>query len=186
MMSNEEIKLYIAQQTREGFSLSKIQDMLTAQGVKLSFMELRLLAAEIDTEFWTTLDREKESKNKKSENTNAVPQQPKEQFPQDDMRNDFGQDVMEEEIPSPDETATQAVSDDDKPQNQLRGKTVASLSPIQRPGFLATGTVQFGSGASGEWCLDQLGRVSFDSLNGHPDKQDFQEFQMELQRLFSA
>jgi hypothetical protein len=45
--------------------------------------------------------------------------------------------------------------------------------------------VSFGSGASGNWCLDQMGRLMFEKLEGKPDRQDLQEFQLELQRMFA-
>ena len=51
-MTHDEIKAFIADRTREGNSLSKIQDMLAEQGVKMTFMELRLIASEIETTFW--------------------------------------------------------------------------------------------------------------------------------------
>ena len=51
-MTHDEIKAFIADRTREGHNLSKIQDMLAEQGVKMTFMELRLIASEIETSFW--------------------------------------------------------------------------------------------------------------------------------------
>ena len=51
-MTHDEIKAFIAARTREGHNLSKIQDMLAEQGVKMTFMELRLIASEIETSFW--------------------------------------------------------------------------------------------------------------------------------------
>lgn len=48
-MTQEEIKQFIADKTAEGMSLTAIQDALSAQGVKIRFMELRLLAAEIES-----------------------------------------------------------------------------------------------------------------------------------------
>ena len=40
-MTQEEIKQFIADKTAEGLSLTAIQDALSAQGVKIRFMELR-------------------------------------------------------------------------------------------------------------------------------------------------
>ena len=47
-MDQKQIKEFIAQKVPEGYSLSKIQDMLKEQGVHITFMELRLLASEIE------------------------------------------------------------------------------------------------------------------------------------------
>jgi hypothetical protein len=43
--------------------------------------------------------------------------------------------------------------------------------------------VQFGSGASGTWIVDQMGRLGFDKLNGEPKEKDIQEFQVELRKV---
>ena len=47
-MTNDEIKAFIAEQVAAGVSLSKIQDALNEKGAKMTFMELRLLASEIE------------------------------------------------------------------------------------------------------------------------------------------
>ena len=59
-MTHDEIKQFIADRTREGHNLSKIQDMLAEQGVKMTFMELRLIASEIETTFWKQAEPEAE------------------------------------------------------------------------------------------------------------------------------
>ena len=51
-MDNTAIKKFIAERVAEGVSLSKIQDELTAQGNKMTFMELRLLASEIENDIF--------------------------------------------------------------------------------------------------------------------------------------
>ena len=142
-MTHDEIKAFIADRTREGHNLSKIQDMLAEQGVKMTFMELRLIASEIETSFWQ----------------NAEPQP--------------------EAAPEADAPA----ADDGKA--APRGRTTVTIDQLARPGFLATGGVSFGSGASGNWLLDQMGRLMFEKLEGKPDRQDLQEFQLELQRMFA-
>ena len=65
-MNHEQIKQFVAERVAEGVSLSKIQDELTAQQVKITFMELRLIASEIDTEELEKLDKliDKEQKKK--------------------------------------------------------------------------------------------------------------------------
>ncbi len=51
-MDQKQIKEFIAKKVPEGYSLSKIQDMLKEQNVNITFMELRLLASEIEESVW--------------------------------------------------------------------------------------------------------------------------------------
>ena len=171
-MTHDEIKAFIADRTREGHNLSKIQDMLAEHGVKMTFMELRLIASELETSFWQQSEPKPEPapEQKKPEPAPSPADEPDE----------FSADVAEAEQLPPDEVPD---ADDDEP--APRGRTTVTIDQVQRPGFLATGGVSFGSGASGNWCLDQMGRLMFEKLDGKPDRQDLQEFQLELQRMFA-
>ena len=177
-MTHDEIKRFIADSTREGHSLSKIQDMLAEQGVKMTFMELRLIASEIETSFWQQAEPEAEPAKdaKKSEQENA-PAEEAEKFSEED--------AGDASLP-PEEPAAEVPADGAAGEPAPRGRTTVTLDQLQRPGFLATGGVKFGSGASGNWCLDQMGRLMFEKLEGKPDRQDLQEFQLELQRMFAG
>ena len=173
-MTHDEIKAFIADRTREGNSLSKIQDMLAEQGVKMTFMELRLIASEIETTFWKQAEPAPEpAKDAKKPEQNAAPAPEAEEFPDED--------AADEPLPPEEPVAEMPADGEPVP----RGRTTVTLDQLQRPGFLATGGVQFGSGASGNWCLDQMGRLMFEKLEGKPDRQDLQEFQLELQRMFA-
>ena len=176
-MTHDEIKAFIADRTREGNSLSRIQDMLAEQGVKMTFMELRLIASEIETTFWQQAEPAKEpAKEEKPEQDAAVPPEDADGFPEDGP--------AEEPLPPEEDAAVPGEAPADG-EAKPRGRTTVTLDQLQRPGFLATGGVQFGSGASGNWCLDQMGRLMFEKLEGKPDRQDLQEFQLELQRMFA-
>ena len=161
-MDNTAIKKFIAERVAEGVSLSKIQDELTAQGNKMTFMELRLLASEIENDIFKQQE---------------VPAEP-----------------APEETPAPAQEAAPAAdpapAQDAAPAeeaNKVRGNTTVTVSPIQRPGYYATGTVKFGSGAEAEWFLDQSGRLGLDPTNDmKPDQQDIAEFQQELRKAFGA
>ncbi len=162
-MTQEEIKTFIADKTNEGLSLTAIQDALAAQGVKMRFMELRMLAAEIES----VLLRKKETE--KPAEAATAEKDTKKTEPAD--------------TPAPAESAAPA------PEGAapgLRGKTSVTLSPIQRPGYLASGTVTFGSGATAEWFLDQTGRLALDNASGQPDQEDIREFQLELRKALGA
>lgn len=176
-MTHDEIKAFIADRTREGNSLSKIQDLLAEQGVKMTFMELRLIASEIETTFWRQAEpAPAPAKEEKPEQAAAVPPENADGFP--------GDEPAEEPLPPEEDAAMPGEAPADG-EAKPRGRTTVTLDQLARPGFLATGGVKFGSGASGNWCLDQMGRLMFEKLEGKPDRQDLQEFQLELQRMFA-
>ena len=174
-MTHDEIKAFIADRTREGNSLSKIQDMLAEQGVKMTFMELRLIASEIETTFWQQAEPAPEPAPEEKKQEPAVPAEDAEEFPEDEP--------ADAPLPPEDSVPADAPADGEA---APRGVTTVTLDQLARPGFLATGGVKFGSGASGNWCLDQMGRLMFEKLEGKPDRQDLQEFQLELQRMFAG
>ena len=152
-MTQEEIKQFIADKTAEGMSLTAIQDALSAQGVKIRFMELRLLAAEI------------ESVLAKKEADKAAAEAP---APEEKKTEEA--EAAAPAAPAPDGAA------------KVRGATTVSVSPIQRPGFAMSGSVSFGSGVTADWYVDQTGRLGLDNASGQPDEQDIQEFQIELRK----
>lgn len=177
-MTHDEIKAFIADRTREGHNLSKIQDMLAEQGVKMTFMELRLIASEIETSFWQKSEPQPEAAPEAEKPAqDSAPAEDADELPADDAEG--GQLPPDDAVPADDATA----ADDGKA--APRGRTTVTIDQLARPGFLATGGVSFGSGASGNWCLDQMGRLMFEKLEGKPDRQDLQEFQLELQRMFA-
>ncbi|MBR2000068.1 MAG: hypothetical protein IJ992_06085 [Lentisphaeria bacterium] len=152
-MTQEEIKQFIADKTAEGMSLTAIQDALSAQGVKIRFMELRLLAAEIESVL------AKKEADKAAAEAPAPEEKKAEEAP----------------TPAPAETTPDGAA-------KVRGATTVSVSPIQRPGFAMSGSVSFGSGVTADWYVDQTGRLGLDNASGQPDEQDIQEFQIELRK----
>lgn len=156
-MTQEEIKQFIADKTAEGMSLTAIQDALSAQGVKIRFMELRLLAAEIESVL-----------AKKEAEKAAAAEAP------------APEEKKAEEAPAPGAAAPAAPAPDGGA--KVRGATTVSVSPIQRPGFAMSGSVSFGSGVTADWYVDQTGRLGLDNASGQPDEQDIQEFQLELRK----
>ena len=178
-MTHDEIKAFIADRTREGHNLSKIQDMLAEQGVRMTFMELRLIASEIETTFWKQAEPAPEPAPEAKAKDEAAPAPEADDFPED------GPGSGDEESLPPEDAAPAADAPADGESPAPRGRTSVTLDQLARPGFLATGSVTFGSGASGTWLLDQMGRLMFEKLEGKPDRQDLQEFQLELQRMFA-
>ncbi len=176
-MTHDEIKQFIAEQTECGVSLSHIQDMLNEKGAKLTFMELRLIASEIESGLWKKQEEVQEPKQEDAPPAAAQEEgAAEERVPAEDSVPEEGGEPIADD-------AGKGVADAEaKP----RGKTTVTISPIQRPGCVASGSVTFGSGVTGTWALDQLGRLMFEDISGRPDKQDVAEFQMELQKAFGG
>jgi len=65
------------------------------------------------------------------------------------------------------------------------GQCVVELSKLVKPGAVAHGSVKFPSGASGNWILDQTGRLGMEKTEGEPTEDDLKAFQTELQTMFS-
>lgn len=65
------------------------------------------------------------------------------------------------------------------------GKCVVELSKLVKPGAVAHGSVKFPSGASGNWILDQMGRLGMENAEGEPTEDDLKAFQEELQKIFA-
>lgn len=179
-MERQEIKEYIASRVTEGISLSRIQDELKEKGVKMTFMELRLIASEIESGIFKAGEKAAEPAPEKPQDA-----QESGELPGAGEEEAFGGEE-EEDVPFPPESDEAPADAGDGKEAKLRGKTTVTLSRIQRPGFMASGSVTFGSGASGEWVLDQMGRLGFEKMEGKPDQQDIQEFQMELRKAFGA
>ena len=156
-MDTNAIKKFIAEKVPQGYSLSKIQDMLKEQNVNITFMELRLLASEIESDVWKATEAKTEAEQKKEEPPVAEV---------DDASDSDG------------ESADGAADAD----QAITGKTTVEVSPIARPGAVASGSVKFGSGVTAEWMLDQYGRLGLDKPTGKPTEQDIKEFQIELQK----
>ena len=144
-METLELKKIIADLLNKGHSLPEIQNILDADyGEKMTFMELRIIASELEDIDWAAGE-------------------------EDDAEKTVGETDKEEEL------------DED-----MSGRTLVELSQVHRPGFVASGTVSFASGAKAEWMLDQFGRLALDNKNGEPTESDLREFQSELQKLLAG
>ena len=158
-MDKNQIKKIVAEMLNKGTSLSDIQKALRDEHqANMTFLDLRLLAAELENVDWGTTgaedaaQKEEEAKAAKAAKVD-------------------GEDDLEEE--DGEEAAPGAIK--------------VELSPLQRPGALASGSVNFPSGCSADWILDQRGRLGLDNAKGgKPTPEDIQAFQVELQRLLAG
>ena len=187
-MDQSQIKKFIAEKIPEGYSLSRIQDLLKEQGIQVTFMELRLLASEIEESIFKA-EEETAAAAEQAKQPPAPPVEetsPEDTLPPSARRAPLPEEEAEEEGYTPPEESLKEVSpEEENTQGTVRGKTVVELSKLARPGAIASGTVKFGSGVTAEWIFDQMQRLSLANASGQPDQQDIREFQMELQKLFS-
>jgi len=160
-MDEMKIKQFVAIKLHEGVKLTDIQTMLVDElGCKMTFLDLRLLAAELEDVDWSKFDPQ-EKKPEAAEEAPAASAVPGEETAAADMPATAGEDAP---------AAT--------------GTTTVELSRLSRPGALAHGTVNFASGATAEWMVDEFGRLGLDKVSGQPTESDLAEFQNELRKLF--
>ena len=170
-MTQQEIKAFIADGIAQGLSLSKIQDALTAKGTHITYMELRLLASEIEVSQLEKLDKPK-----------AKPAAPAEPAPVPGM--DAGMEEGDDEELTPPEAPAALSAGEAAPETApAAGKTVVEVNPIAKPGFLVHGSVKFASGVTADWFLDQDYRLGLSNNSGKPTETDIMEFQKELQKV---
>ena len=160
-----------------GMSLSELQNQLAERfDLHLTYMELRMLTADLQVN-WSKQDAKVAAARPKTKPAPAAPNVPAaNELPGDDELPDYSEE------PAP---AAEPAADGG---DALRGSTTVEVSKLVRPGAAVSGTVKFGSGASGEWYLDQFGRLGFipDEGSGQPDQQDIQEFQVEVQKALGG
>ena len=160
------IKRLMAEKLQSGESLSDIQKLVNEKfSLRLTYMEIRILASELESVDWKALDpraqaeaakRAKEEAEKKAAETA-------------DAGSPADGSMPEAETPQDTSTA---------------GKTVVELSKLARPGMMLSGTVKFASGSTAEWYVDQLGRLGLENLKGEkPTPEDIEAFQIELEQV---
>lgn len=170
-MDRNEIKDFIVEKTLEGMAMTAIQDALAEAGVKIKFMELRLLAAECDA----VLEKKRQEKAAAEAKAAAA-----------NAEKTAAAAPAPAQTPAAPAPAAAEAETAEAPAGP-RGETAVTVSPIQRPGYLACGMVTFGTGGTAEWFLDQSGQLALDNLKGpEPDRQDQQEFVRELKKVLGG
>ena len=167
-MDDMVIKQFVARKLHEGVKLTEIQTLLVNElDCKMTFLELRLLAAELEDVDWSQFDPQE--KKPEAETAAAAPAADADNAAADSDA--AAEDSMPE---SPDASAAPGAG----------GTTTVELSKLARPGALAHGTVTFASGVTAEWLIDEMGRLGLDKVSGQPTENDIAEFQNELRKLF--
>lgn len=164
-MGNEvEIKRFMAEQLQQGLSLSEIQKLVNDKfEVKMTYMDIRILASELDTIDWKALDPRAQAEAAKKAKEEAEAK------------------AAEAAAPGP-AGAEEVPGTAEAPAGQ--GSTVVELSKIARPGMMLSGTVKFASGSTADWYVDQMGRLGLENLKGEkPTPEDVEAFQIELENV---
>lgn len=149
-----ELKYYMVQEIANGVSLSDIQKAANEKfGLKLTYMDIRIYASELENIDWDAHDP-KAIEKAKAEAKKA-----------------------EEEAKKAAEAAEAGTAEAGD------GETVVEISKLVRPGAAISGSVKFASGVTAEWYLDQMGRLGLDAVKGgEPTKEDIAAFQQALQK----
>ena len=156
-MSNDtEIKKFMAKKIKEEVSLADIQKLIEEKFKKrMTFLDVRLMASSLDS-----IDWEKEAEKETAE------------------------EEAEKEAEKEAAEAEKEAGEGDAPVDAA-GQCVVELSKLVKPGAVAHGSVKFPSGASGNWVLDQTGRLGMEKSEGEPTEDDLKAFQTELQSMFA-
>ena len=153
------IKRFMAEELRKGVSLSDIQKLVNERfQQRMTYMEIRILASELDSVDWRALDPRAQAEAAKKAKEEAEAQER----------------AMSDEDAAP--------KTEDAP--AAGNGTVVELSKLARPGVMLSGTVKFASGSTAEWYVDQMGRLGLDNLKGEkPTPEDIDAFQIELEKV---
>lgn len=156
------IKRFMAEELQKGVSLSEIQKLVNERfGQHMTYMEIRILASELESVDWRALDPRAQAEAAKKAKEEAEAKQLAE----------AGEDAA---APESGEAAPAGES----------GGTVVELSKLARPGMMLSGTVKFASGSTAEWYVDQMGRLGLENLKGEkPTAEDIEAFQIELEKV---
>ncbi len=175
---------FIQKCLEEGMSLSQVQDQLAQNfAIHMTYMELRMLTAELQVNWEKQDARAMAARGTKPAPGGATPQDAPAPGEWEDTPAQESQEEPDYPAQEPPPPAAEQLPP--SPQNgTLRGDTTVEVSKVVRPGASLSGTVKFGSGASGEWYVDAYGRLglNLDEGSAKPDQQDVQEFQVELQK----
>jgi len=158
------IKRLMAQELQNGKSLSEIQKLVNEKfSLRLTYMEIRILASELESVDWKSLDPRAQAEAAKKAKEEA----------------EKSADTTEADGDIPEAAEDKA----DAPAGAA-GKTVVELSKLVRPGMMLSGTVKFASGSTAEWYVDNMGRLGLENLKGEkPTREDVEAFQIELENV---
>ena len=144
MQLDDQQKKTVAGWIEEGLDLSAIQARLESElNISMTYMDVRFLVGDLEL-----MPRdEEESADEEDDEVEAEPvgAMPGGSTPDDPM--------ADAPTPAPDE-----VLDGEMPEPSGGGDVSISVSPVTKPGMMASGSVTFSDGVTCDWYLDQFGR----------------------------
>ena len=106
------------------------------------------------------------------------------------LLDDLGVQMPDEEVaPQEQSDLDEEVEEKKEDRKDPKGNNVAvSISKLQRPGAVISGTAQFAGGEQAEWWLDQLGQLGMSPKNKdfRPNDKQMRAFQKELQKAVQS
>ena len=156
----------VKQWVSDGANIAQVQKALSEKfGIDMTYMDVRFLIDDVGAEI-----------QNKPEPARAAEPVIDAQPPPDAVETPA-------EEPDGDAIAPAPADLDTEPSGGIR----VTMSPIQRPGTLASGDVEFSDGGKAEWVLDQQGRLGLiPATKGYnPPNADIPSFQKKLQEILS-
>ena len=173
-MLEDRQKDLVRQWAAEGAGLSEIQRRIKDElGISMTYMDVRFLMLDIHAEV-KDKPEPKQAPPSPSKDVSAPP-------------SDDGED--ETSLEDTGETAKPSngqLDEDDgyTPPDMNGGNVKVELDRVVRAGAIASGSVTFSDGVTGNWYVDQMGRLGITKVSKpgyQPSREDIEAFQMELQ-----
>tara|TARA_Y100001978_G_scaffold192550_1_gene197740 strand:- start:230 stop:895 length:666 start_codon:yes stop_codon:yes gene_type:complete len=181
MQLDDQQKKTVAGWIEEGLDLSAIQARLESElNISITYMDVRFLVGDLEL-----MPRdEEESADEEDDEVEAEPvgampggPTPDDPFPAPD------DPMADAPTPAPDE-----VLDGEMPEPSGVGDVSISVSPVTKPGMMASGSVTFSDGVTCDWYLDQFGRPGLvPPAEGYrPPEADMSVFGQKLQEALQG
>ena len=165
----------VASWVADGASLDEIQKRIKSEfGVHLTYLDVRLLVAELP-------QPEETEAGGREDKTNKTPKTPRTE--------PLGMDSGTEEPLGVDDGSGEPIDEaQDSNEAQAVSAPTVTIDALMLPGTIASGDVTFSDSKTGKWYLDQMGRLGLGNLpEGYrPSPTDAALFQQQLMGLLQA
>ena len=185
-MLDDRQKELVRQWAAEGAGLSEVQRRIKDEfGVSMTYMDVRFLMLDLHADV-----KDKPEPKPADQGSEVRGQGSGNDLPtaeQDDGTGDNRQTVK----PSNGQTDADDESEEDgyTPPGMDGGNVTVELDRVVRAGAIASGSVTFSDGVTGNWYVDQMGRLGITKVSKpgyQPSRADIEAFQMELQSTLAG
>jgi hypothetical protein len=163
----------VRQWAEEGADMAAIQRRLDEEfEVQLTFMDTRFLIADLGIEL---VEEEEEE---------ADEEEPEVEAPANEAEGEPAADESAEDLAQPAQPEPEMEGEATEEPDNGTATAAVTISELQRPGMMISGSVTFDGGDKAEWYLDQSGQLGMnpESEEFRPNPQQMRVFQMELQK----